>query len=189
MSNVIRNLLTVHVAQHVVDECHTSHFCKLSTTSKFWHPARSRQKLFAIRNLLSDLFCTGLLQAAAVTMRAQHCRAWGFWRNSGPEQHTCHKMSRQAFEIDFLHRESITCHFSMDHRIQRRLLRYRPQPDGDQYTLLQLGPSYLPRSYRIGNLKREVAIQIFGSFQANVVRLLSGIQNLMYRRVTRSCLA
>ena len=163
----VRDLAAVRVADHVVDERHTSHAGELRTKRQFRKPARGLEAFFAKHDLFSDALDAHVLQAAAMSMRAQHARERA--RSAGrTKQHTRDVEPRHRLEVDFLDREALALDLAVDHRIERRLHWHRPKTRRHEDSASQFLRAALPSLARVGYVERKEAVEILRRLEPDV---------------------
>jgi len=95
----------------------------------------------------------------------------------GPVEAAGHKKTGHTLKIDLLDRVILALHLAMDHRMQRRFLRERPQPQRDRQLAAHAFGAHRPGLARGGRLKRKIAVQVLQRLESPVVGQLAFGQN------------
>ena len=133
MSKLSGELHTVGIADHVVDERHTTHASQPGATGEFRITTRCLEPFGALHKKRANLLLAVILQAPAVAVRAQHGGQSARF-TLGTEEQSRDVVIGAAFEIDFFDSEAFPVDAAVNDRVQRRLLRHRPKAGGHEYT-------------------------------------------------------
>ena len=179
MSQFIGNLLTVGVTEHVEDQHDATHSRQLSTSRQFWKAAGTFESFGSVRDHLSNRLFTVVLQSTSMSVRAEHRRAFDALLSVvRAKEQSRYKMIRDRFEIDFLDCKSRTSKPTVNHRIQRRFFRHRPQTGSDQRLPSEVRRASFPGRLSLRNVEGKVSIEILRWLQATVVGKLTGFENV-----------
>src|SRR5262249_43342453 len=129
-------------------------------------------------DLLGGGLLAGVEEAAVgpVPVRAEHA---GVLRRAvpGPVQVAADVVAPPAWRRDLLDGVAVALEAAVDDRLQRRLLRQRPEAGGDQDALADLAAALVPLVPGGRRREREVAVEVFGLAEPGVGGLLAGRQD------------
>ena len=161
MHQLKRKLQAVRIPQHVVVKNHAPHPRQRRAPRLQRTPPAVLESLRAIDNLAQNLLRPRVREPSLrpMSMRTQHPRQ--FPRLAlGPVQIPRHKKPRRALKENPLHREIPAVDPPVNHRVQRRLLRHRPQPLRHQNLPAHILRALRPRRGRGRRRERKIAVQI-----------------------------
>ena len=114
--------------------------------------------------------------AGPVAVREQHAGALhglAFLGSGRPIQVAADVVARRAGEVHLLDGVLALVDLAVNDRVQRRLLRQRPQARRDEHLLAELLPPRLPNLFRLRHDEREVVVERLGRAEPRVGRLLT----------------
>ena len=139
VDDLLRDLLAVGVANHVVVEHDATHASQL-------HAARLQRAAAAVRKSLGTLhdLLLDFLRSAIVEPPVRPVAVWAQYAGAlvrlplGPKQAAGDEEPRHALEVDLFDRVVTFIQATVDDRIERRLGRLWPQPERHQHLLPHL---------------------------------------------------
>ena len=172
MHHLARDLLRVRVAEHVPLPHDAAHAGEL-------HAERLEDALPAFfkafrtnRDLLTHLLRLREREPRVlpVTVREHHRRNLALDHFRLPKAARDVK-ARCGLEIDFFDRETIALDLAMNHRIERRLRRHRPQTLRDENLASHVIFALIPLTQRRRRIEGKIGIQVLRRLLANILRM------------------
>ncbi len=167
----LRNLHAVGIADHVVVKHDAAHPGQLHAAGLQRAAAAVLETLRPFLDLLLHAVDAHVIEAAVgpVSVRAEHARQLARLA-LGPIQVARDEEAGKALEVDFLDRVIALVAAAMNHRIQGRLGRHRPQAQRNQHLPPHLFRPPVPFLPRFCRSEREVAVQVLQLLQTLVGR-------------------
>lgn len=186
----VRDRGAVRVADHVVLEHDEPELGERDRQRLHEVPAAIHVRFaLGIDALLRGGFAVVVEPAAGpVAVREQHAGVFHVLllvHHGRPVQVAADVVPRRASEVDLLDGVLALVDLAVNDRVQRRLLRHRPQPGRDEHLLAELLPACFPRLFRLRHDEREVVVEGLRRTEPHVGRLLVAGEHP--RRVVTLC--